>query len=255
MRSLDVPQAESFQSTSGSGVSARVEGEDVLVGSAAFLKDAGISVPAPPPGPETHVHVARSGRYIGRIDLSDPPKPDAAHAIAALKDQGIAVAMLSGDGEGPVSAVAEALGVTEARAGLSPADKRAALDAWRAEGRKVAFVGDGINDAPVLAAADVGIALGSGTDVAMEAADVVLVSGAPSAVATAREISRRTLRNIAQNLVWAFGYNVALIPVAAGVLAIFGGPLLSPMLAAGAMAASSVLVVANALRLKRVRAA
>jgi Cu+-exporting ATPase len=255
MRSLDVPQAESFQSTSGSGVSARVDGEDVLVGSAAFLEDAGISVPAPPPGPETHVHVARSGRYIGRIDLSDPPKPDAAHAIAALKDQGIAVAMLSGDGEGPVSAVAEALGVTEARAGLSPADKRAALDAWRAEGRKVAFVGDGINDAPVLAAADVGIALGSGTDVAMEAADVVLVSGAPSAVATAREISRRTLRNIAQNLVWAFGYNVALIPVAAGVLAIFGGPLLSPMLAAGAMAASSVLVVANALRLKRVRAA
>jgi ATPase, P-type (transporting), HAD superfamily, subfamily IC len=166
-------------------------------------------VPPAPPGPETHVHVARAGRHLGRIDLSDPPKPDAARAVAALKAQGIAVDMLSGDGAGPVSSVARALGVTEARAGLSPAAKRAALDAWRAEGRKVAFVGDGINDAPVLAAADVGIALGSGTDIAIEAADVVLVSGAPSAVVTAREVSRRTLRNIAQNLVWAFGYNVA----------------------------------------------
>jgi Cu+-exporting ATPase len=145
--------------------------------------------------------------------------------------------------------------VSEARAGLSPEGKRAALAAWQAQGRKVAFVGDGINDAPILAAADVGLALGSGTDVAMEAADVVLVSGAPSAVVTAREVSRRTLRNIAQNLVWAFGYNVALIPVAAGLLALAGGPFLSPMLAAGAMAASSVLVVANALRLRRMGAA
>jgi Cu+-exporting ATPase len=145
--------------------------------------------------------------------------------------------------------------ITEAHGGLSPGDKKTLLENWRAEGLKVAFVGDGINDAPVLAAADVGVALGTGTDVAIEAADVVLVSGSPAAVVTARAVSRRTLRNIAQNLVWAFGYNVALIPVAAGGLALFGGPLLNPMFAAGAMAASSVLVVANALRLKRVRAA
>ncbi|MDG4647154.1 heavy metal translocating P-type ATPase [Roseibacterium sp. SDUM158017] len=254
-RDLDVPHADGFQSVTGSGISASLAGSPLLVGSAAHLEAAGVRVPAPPPGPETNVHVARGGRYLGRIALSDPLKPDAARAVAGLMRRGIAVAILSGDGEGPVRAAAETLGVTEARHALSPGDKRATLDAWRDEGLKVAFVGDGINDAPILAAADVGIALGSGTDVAIEAADVVLVSGAPSAVVTAHEVSRRTLRNIAQNLVWAFGYNVALIPVAAGVLALAGGPFLNPMLAAGAMAASSVLVVANALRLKRMRAA
>jgi Cu+-exporting ATPase len=254
-RGLALPETGGFANTSGAGITTRVGGETLLVGSAAHLQAAGIEVPAPPEGPETVVHVGQSGRYLGRIALSDPLKADAARAVAALKERGIAVAILSGDAEGPVDAVAARLGVTEARAGLSPEGKRAVLDAWREQGRKVAFVGDGINDAPVLAAADVGIALGSGTDVAMEAADVVLVSGAPSAVVTAREVSRRTLRNIAENLVWAFGYNIALIPVAAGALAVFGGPFLSPMLAAGAMAASSVLVVANALRLKRMRAA
>jgi Cu+-exporting ATPase len=154
-----------------------------------------------------------------------------------------------------VQALADQLSITDAYARLSPADKRAKVIAWRQAGRRVAFVGDGINDAAVLAEADVGIALGTGTDVAIEAGDVVLVSGAPIGVVTAMEVSRRTFNNIVQNLVWAFGYNVALIPVAAGLLAVFGGPLLNPMLAAGAMAASSVLVVLNALRLRRMEAA
>ncbi len=254
-RGLTLPPVASFESATGAGIAATLDGAPLLVGSAAHLSAGGVRVPTPPEGPETNVHVAHDKHYLGRIALSDPLKSDAARAVAELAADGVSVAILSGDAEGPVQAVARELGVAEARSALSPEGKRAALADWQAQGLKVAFVGDGINDAPILAAADVGIALGSGTDVAMEAADVVLVSGAPSAVVTAREVSRRTLRNIAQNLVWAFGYNVALIPVAAGVLALYGGPFLNPMLAAGAMAASSVLVVANALRLRRMRAA
>jgi Cu+-exporting ATPase len=254
-RGLPIDPVTAFHSIAGGGVTAQLDGARIEIGSADHLRRAGITVPLEPRGPETRVHVAADGRHVGRIDLSDPPKEDAARAVAALRGQGVRVAMLSGDGPGPVAAVAEALGVAEAHGGLSPQDKKIMLEAWRAEGLKVAFVGDGINDAPVLAAADVGVALGTGTDVAIEAADVVLVSGSPAGVVTAREVSRRTLRNIAQNLAWAFGYNVALIPVAAGGLALFGGPLLNPIFAAGAMAASSVLVVANALRLKRMRAA
>ncbi len=254
-RGLDIAPVEKFKNTAGGGVAARLEQTEIQAGSAAFLRECGVSIPEAPTGPETRVHVAADGQYLGRIDLSDPPKEDAADVVAALQAQGVRVAMLSGDGDGPVASVAEALGISEAHGGLSPAGKKDMLEQWRAEGLNVAFVGDGINDAPVLAAADVGVALGTGTDVAIEAADVVLASGRPSAVVTARQVSRRTLSNIAQNLVWAFGYNVALIPVAAGALALFGGPLLNPMFAAGAMAASSVLVVANALRLKSMRSA
>jgi len=254
-RGIRFPQASDFENSPGGGVTATVEGRVIRAGSAAFLRGAGIAVPDIEPRPETHVYLAIEGAFAGRIDLSDPPKNDAQRPVAALTANGLQVAMLSGDGPGPVSAVANTLGIAEAFGGLSPADKQSKVQAWRDQGLKVAFVGDGINDAPVLAAADVGIALGTGTDVAIEAADVVLVSGNPSVVVTAIEVSRRTLRNIVQNLVWAFGYNVALIPVAAGLLAVFGGPFLNPMLAAGAMAASSVLVVLNALRLKTMRAA
>jgi Cu+-exporting ATPase len=244
-----------FEARTGAGVLAQVDGEALRVGSRAFLEAEGVAVPRTDPSPATEVHVARGALYLGYLSLSDPLKPDAARAVAALKARGVSVALLSGDAEGPVDAVAAELGIDMAHARLSPADKRAQVAAWRAEGRCVAFVGDGLNDAAVLAEADVGLALGTGTDVAIEAGDVVLVSGAPTGVVTAMEVSRRTLRNIVQNLVWAFGYNVALIPVAAGLLALFGGPFLNPMLAAGAMAASSVLVVLNALRLRRMRAA
>jgi len=244
-----------FEAKTGAGVVAQI-GEDTLrLGNRAFLEGAGVSVPPTVPSAATEVHLARGAVYLGYLALSDPIKSDAARAVAALQARGVAVAMMSGDAEGPVQAVADQLSITDAYARLSPADKRAKVIAWRQAGRRVAFVGDGINDAAVLAEADVGIALGTGTDVAIEAGDVVLVSGAPIGVVTAMEVSRRTFNNIVQNLVWAFGYNVALIPVAAGLLAVFGGPLLNPMLAAGAMAASSVLVVLNALRLRRMEAA
>jgi Cu+-exporting ATPase len=252
-RKLTLPKVDGFDSRPGAGVTATLDGEHLRLGSRAFLSGEGVAVPEAPASAATEVHLARGALYLGHIALSDPVKPDAEQTIAALRAGGVDVAVLSGDASGPVDALADALGIVHRRAGLSPQDKRDALEAWRETGLKVAFVGDGINDAPVLAAADVGIALGTGTDIAMEAADVVLVSGAPMGVVTALEVSRRTLRNIGQNLVWAFGYNVALIPVAAGALALFGGPFLNPMLAAGAMAASSVLVVSNALRLRRMK--
>ncbi|NKX42960.1 heavy metal translocating P-type ATPase [Roseicyclus persicicus] len=254
-RGLAPAAVHGFEAVTGGGVRAQVAGETLRVGSRAFLSSEGVAVPPADPSEATEVHVARGALYLGHLSLSDPLKPEAARAVAALKARGLRVAMMSGDAEGPVQAAAATLGIAEAHARLSPADKRAQVAAWRAEGLRVAFVGDGLNDAAVLAEADVGIALGTGTDVAIEAGDVVLVSGAPTGVVTAMEVSRRTLRNIAQNLVWAFGYNVALIPVAAGLLALAGGPLLNPMLAAGAMAASSVLVVLNALRLRRMVAA
>ncbi|WP_025310951.1 heavy metal translocating P-type ATPase [Roseicyclus elongatus] len=250
-RGLHAPDVEGFESHPGAGVIATLDGETLRLGSRAFLSSQGVAVPDDVAPGATQVHLARGALYLGCLALSDPLKPDAETAVANLMARGVEVAVLSGDGTGPVAAVAERLGVTTYRAECTPADKRAALEHWRARGLKVAFVGDGINDAPVLAAADVGIALGTGTDIAMEAAQVVLASGAPSGVVAAFEVSRRTMRNIAQNLFWAFGYNVALIPVAAGVLALFGGPFLNPMLAAGAMAASSVLVVGNAVRLRR----
>ena len=250
-RGLSLEQVDDFESITGQGAKGIIKGATVTVGSAVMLRAQGFDI-EDASGAETLIYVAKDDMLLGSIALADTIKPDAGRAVATLASMGKRVAMLSGDAAGPVQAVAQELGIATFEARMRPEDKLARVNAWRAEGLRVAFVGDGINDAPVLAAADVGVALGSGTDVAMEAADVVLVSGAPSAVANAIDISRATMANIAQNLFWAFGYNVALIPVAAGALALFGGPLLSPMLAAGAMAASSVLVVMNALRLRHV---
>jgi len=250
-RGLSLEQVDDFESITGQGAKGIIKGEAVIVGSAVMLRAQGFDI-EDASGAETLIYVAKGDTLLGSIALADTIKQDAAQAVAMLTAMGKRVAMLSGDAAGPVQAVAKELGIATFEARMRPEDKLARVTAWRTEGLRVAFVGDGINDAPVLAAADVGVALGSGTDVAIEAADVVLVSGAPSAVANAIDISRATMANIAQNLFWAFGYNVALIPVAAGALALFGGPLLSPMLAAGAMAASSVLVVMNALRLRHV---
>ena len=244
-----LPEATDFVATPGGGASAKINGIETHVGSAAFLRAKGIDAPD---GDTTQVHVGAEGRLIGTISLADTAKPDAANAIAALQSAGKRVAILSGDAQGPVDRLAADLQVQDAHGGLSPEDKQSRVAAWQAEGLRVAFVGDGLNDAPVLAAADIGVALGTGTDVAMEAADVVLRQGHVASVPAAIEVSQKTLANIRQNLVWAFGYNVALIPVAAGLLIPFGGPGLNPMLGAGAMAASSVLVVLNALRLRRI---
>ncbi len=256
-----LPPATGFVATAGLGVAATVEGRPVLVGSARYL--AGQGVDAGPlaeaadrlaAGARTPVLVAVDGQAVAVLGVADRTRPGAAATVARLKAMGLSVAMVTGDAEAVARSVASELGIETVRAGVLPAGKRDAVADLRAGGA-VAFVGDGINDAPALAAADVGIAMGTGTDVAIEAGEVVLMSGDPGAVATAIVASRTTMRNIRQNLVWAFGYNVLLIPVAAGVLWPAFGVMLSPMLAAGAMAASSVLVVSNALRLRGLRPA
>jgi P-type E1-E2 ATPase len=187
------------------------------------------------------------------LAVEDPIKDTTPDAIAALHAMGIEVAMITGDAQGTADAIAARLGIDHVTAEVLPRGKVKALEALKAEHGTTAFVGDGINDAPALAAADVGLAIGTGTDVAIGAADVVLSAGELSGVPTAIHLSRRTMRNIRQNLFWAFGYNVVLIPVAAGVLYPAFGTMLSPMLAAFAMAMSSVFVLTNALRLRFVK--
>ncbi|EAR51348.1 ActP copper transport ATPase [Oceanicola granulosus HTCC2516] len=248
-----------FEAIPGHGISAEVGGSRLLVGTARLLEREGIE---PAPFAEAAADLARrgrtplfaalDGRLAALVGVADRVKPASRAAIAALKAEGLEVAMITGDRQETAQAIAAETGIDHVVAGVLPDGKVAALDRLRAGGRKVAFVGDGINDAPALAHADVGIAIGTGTDVAIESADVVLMSGDLRGVVDAAAVSRRTLANIRQNLVWAFGYNVALIPVAAGLLYPATGLLLSPMLAAGAMALSSVFVLSNALRLRRV---
>ena len=195
------------------------------------------------------LYAAIDGRVVAVLAVSDPVRAGTAPTLTDLRALGYRLAMITGDNRRTADVIAADLALDRVEAEVLPGGKVAAL---RELGGTVAFVGDGLNDAPALAAADVGIAIGTGTDVAIESADVVLMSGDPRGVVTAVDLSRHTMRNIRENLIWAFGYNVALIPVAAGALVPFGGPQLSPMLAAAAMATSSIFVVGNALRLKRV---
>ncbi|MCL4136464.1 UNVERIFIED_CONTAM: hypothetical protein GTU68_065870 [Idotea baltica] len=239
-----LPEATDVQTLPGFGVIGTVRGTTYAIGNVALMEAQGVSVDLEPAS-GTRVLVAVGGKLIGALTLEDAIKADAKLTIAQLHRQGMRVVMISGDAEAAAQKVAAVLGIDEVIADVRPDEKASAVAALKAQG-KVAFVGDGINDAPALAAADVGIAMGNGTDVAVESADVVLVSGSPAGVARAIEVSRHTLRNIWQNLGWAFGYNVVLIPVAT-----LGW--LSPQLAALAMAASSVLVVSNALRLRWVK--
>jgi Cu+-exporting ATPase len=190
---------------------------------------------------------------VGALEIDDAVNPGAAAAVAALRRLGLRVAMLTGDAPGRAAAVARAVGLDDVRAHLLPADKVAAVRALQAEGRRVAMVGDGINDAPALAQADVGIAIGAGTDIALEASDITLVGADLGGVVAAIALARQTLRLIRQNLFWALIYNVIGIPIAAGVLYPAFGILLSPIVASGAMAFSSVSVVGNSLRLRRFR--
>jgi Cu+-exporting ATPase len=204
---------------------------------------------------KTPLYAAIDGKLAGILAVADPVKPTTPAAIAAFHRRGLKVAMLTGDNRATAAAIAGRVGIDRVEAEILPEGKVAALRAMREGGARIAFVGDGINDAPALSEADVGVAIGTGTDIAIESADVVLTGGDLVGADRAMALGHAAMRNIHQNLFWAFGYNVVLIPVAAGLLYPLGGPLLSPMLAAGAMALSSVFVVTNALRLKRWRPA
>ncbi|SMX33253.1 heavy metal translocating P-type ATPase [Maliponia aquimaris] len=253
----EVPAAESVEAVPGNGLRAVVEGRKVLVGHARFLAREGLDMAALSDtlaemerAAQTPVVVAIDGKLAGAFAVADRIKPGARAAVAALKQAGVQVAMISGDSRAVARAIADELGIDHVEAEVLPEGKVDAVRHLREEFGAVAFVGDGINDAPALAEAEVGLAIGTGTDVAIESADVVLSSGAVAGAVNALHVSRNVMRNIRQNLVWAFGYNVALIPVAAGVLYPVTGLMLSPMLAAGAMALSSVFVLTNALRLR-----
>src|SRR5437867_2054939 len=257
-RGLALPPIGEFTTVPGQGIEAMASGGRGLLGNRRLMDVRGIDVEALAPQVralasegKTAVYLALGGRALGVIAVADELKPEAPEAIAALAQRGIDVAMLTGDARPTAEAVAARAGVKRVLAEILPEDKAGEIAKLQAEGRRVAMVGDGINDAPALARADVGIAMGSGTDVAIEAADVTLVRDDVHGVVDVVDLSRRTIRVIKENLVWAFGYNVVLIPVAAGVLYPIWGILLSPILAGVAMAFSSVSVVTNSLRLKK----
>jgi P-type Cu+ transporter len=257
-RDIRTVAAGDFEATAGRGVHATVDGATILVGTPAHLADGGVDTPdAHDLGTATGVWVARNGLPIGVIGLADTVKPGAADAVARLQRSGVEVWMLTGDRRETAQAVGAEVGIGPDRivAEVLPADKAAAVTRLQAAGATVAMVGDGINDAPALAQADLGIAIGTGADVAIQASDVTIVGDDLGAVPSAVRLSRATMRTIRQNLAWAFGYNVLLIPVAAGLLYPLAGLLLTPALAAGAMALSSVSVVLNSLRLRGFRAA
>jgi Cu+-exporting ATPase len=257
---LALAEPEGFEAAVGHGVAATVAGRRVAVGSARHLDELGIDVSALAGEAErlegegkTAVHVAIDERPAGIIGVADTLRPEAAEGVSDLKRLGLEVAMLTGDNRRTAEAIAHQAGIDRVLAEVLPGDKVDEVRRLQAEGHRVAMVGDGINDAPALAQADIGIAIGTGTDIAMEASDMTLISGDLRQAAAPIALSRRTMRTIKQNLVGAFAYNVSLIPVAAGVLYPIWGITLDPILAAAAMAASSVTVVANALRLRGFR--
>jgi heavy metal translocating P-type ATPase len=260
-RGLALPATDAFEAVPGFGVSAMVEGRKVDVGADRFMTKLGLSVAdfadtAARLGAEgkSPLYAAIDGKLAAIIAVADPIKPSTPEAIGALHALGLKVAMITGDNRRTAEAIARQIGIDEVVAEVLPDGKVEVVKRLRQAHGRIAFVGDGINDAPALAEADIGIAIGTGTDIAIESADVVLMSGDVRGVVNAIALSKATIRNIGQNLFWAFAYNVLLIPVAAGVLYPFSGTLLSPIVAAGAMALSSVFVLGNALRLRRFKA-
>jgi len=260
-RSVGVASAASdFQSDPGLGVWGKVDRLSVLVGNVGLLERQGIAVDALQSHADAHrakgetaVFVAIDGKAAGLLAVADAIKPTTAEAVKALRALGIHLVMLTGDHAQTAQSVGEELGIDEVVANVLPADKAAAVKKFQSQGKVVAMAGDGVNDAPALAQAEVGIAMGTGTDVAMQSAGVTLLKGDLRGIAKAVTLSRRTMSNIRQNLFFAFVYNALGIPIAAGVLYPFFGLLLSPMLASAAMSLSSVSVIGNALRLRKVR--
>jgi Cu+-exporting ATPase len=230
-----------------------VDGHAVAVGTLPLMREAGVEDKAflvsTTPG-ATVVYVAVDGKYAGSMSLMDPPKPSSIPAVHELKREGFRIVMLTGDNRQAAEAIARQLGIDEFKAEILPGDKSAIIKELQQQGRVVAMAGDGINDAPALAQANVGIAMGTGTDVAIESAGITLIKGDLSAIVRARKLSRATMKNIRQNLFFAFVYNSIGVPIAAGVLYPFFGLLLSPILAAAAMSFSSVSVISNSLRLR-----
>ena len=259
-RGLELLPVESFNSITGRGIEAVVNGQTVLAGNRKFISERGVSaglleIEADRLADEgkTPMYIAIDGELKGIAAVADVAKKSSKAAVEALHKLSIQAVMITGDNKKTAAAIAKQVGIDRVIAEVLPQDKSAEVKKLQEEGLKVAMVGDGINDAPAFTQADIGIAIGSGTDVAIESADIVLMRSDLMDVPTAIHLSKRTITNIKQNLFWAFLYNATLIPVAAGVLFIFGGPLLNPMLAAGAMGLSSVSVLSNALRLKRFR--
>jgi Cu+-exporting ATPase len=257
-RGLTLPAISEFQAEPGYGIQAQVAGRRINVGADRYMRRLGIDLASVAADAvslagkaKSPLYVAVDGRLAALIAVADPLKNGSVEAIAALKSSGLSVAMLTGDNRATAEAIARQAGIERVLAEVLPDQKAAEVKRLQEEGARVAFVGDGINDAPALAQADVGIAIGTGTDIAIEAGDVVLMRGDLRGIVDAAALSRRTRKTILGNFVWAYGYNLALIPVAAGILFPFTGYLLNPMLAAGAMSLSSVFVVTNSLRLGR----
>ncbi|TPI28987.1 heavy metal translocating P-type ATPase [Mesorhizobium sp. B3-1-6] len=257
-RGLKLADAVDFEAITGKGVSGTVSGRKVALGNAAMMADLGVGTSAAnaeavQADGKTAMFVAFDGRFAGIVAVADPVKATTAEAIKALHDKGLRIIMATGDNERTAKAIAGRLGIDEVRAGLLPDEKGALVEELRAKGAAVAMAGDGVNDAPALASADVGIAMGTGADVAVESAGITLIKGDLNGIVRARTLAQATIGNIRQNLFFALLYNVLGVPVAAGVLYPLTGTLLSPMLAAAAMSLSSVSVIANALRLRTLK--
>jgi Cu+-exporting ATPase len=259
-RGAQIGKADGFEAVTGKGVTGHVGGRKVALGNDALMRDLGIDAGALAGKADalrgdgrTAMYVAIDGRAAGLVAVADPIKATAAEALAALHASGLRIIMATGDNERTAKAVATKLGIDEVRAGVLPEDKQKLVEELRAGGAKVAMAGDGVNDAPALAAADVGVAMGTGADVAVESAGITLVKGDLNGVVRARRLAQATMRNIRENLFFAFVYNAVGVPVAAGVLYPVFGTLLSPMIAAAAMSLSSVSVIGNALRLRALK--
>lgn len=257
-RSLELPPASDISAIPGRGIEARVQGKSVLIGNAALMHERGVDITKLTPDAENYssrgkilMYCSVDGEAAGLFAAADTIKADSAEAIKSLHKLGLKTIMLTGDNANAAKSIADSVGIDEVVSDILPGDKANEIEKLTQNGMKVAMVGDGINDAPALAAATVGIAIGTGTDVAIESADIVLMSGELSGVYGAVKLSRAVIRNIKENLFWAFIYNCIGIPFAAGVVYAFGGPLLTPMFGGAAMALSSVCVVLNALRLRR----